>query len=217
MMKIIITMMSATVSLADYDCNAVYTTVGKYAIYPWDVCAQEGETSNKYICGDDDVGYFLEYDTPNCTGANETTSFDGLMGLAYTAKCNASTDCSYNVFSGYFLTDIWDVFDPCGTAADGEENYIEVAYVSECSTVLGTGSYKYACDEDDGTVAFKTWTNEDCSGDALTTSDINSCLTANECSSGEDADSSPSASGTSGAMQMTLKGVLLVVMASFLY
>lgn len=214
MMKIIITMMSAlaTVSFAEYDCNAVYTTVGEYAIYPWDVCAQTGATSNKYICGDDDVGYFLEYESSDCSGENETTSFDGVMGLLYTANCNASRDCSYNVFSGYFLTSVFDLLDPCGDESDGEDNHYEVAYVSECTGVLGIGSYQYSC-QDGGEVAFNIWTTEDCSGDTLSSSSVNGCLTANECVSEDDT----AASGTSGAMQMTVKGVFLVVMASFLY
>jgi len=118
-----------------------------------------------------------------------------------------------------FLTSVFDLLDPCGTEGDGEDYYYEVAYVSNCSTVLGTGSYRYEC-QDDGTVVLKMWTNEDCSGDALSSSSLNDCLTANDCAystTNSPTNSSHAASGTDGAMEMTVKGVFLVVMASFLY
>jgi len=204
MMKIAISISAlAVVSLAD--CNGVW--LGDYAVFPWDVCDVAGTASYKYVCGNGDTGFMLSWSTSDdCSGTPDTnSSFESSGGDVYTAKCSETTDCDYITYSGYIKDDA-----TCGQLfANGTEvgTYYAESYVFTCSE--GTdASYKWSCN-DDGNRVWKRYSSGSCSSDDVVTSTVlETCLTtlSGQCESDYSDD----------VMQMTVKAVFLIVMASIL-
>jgi len=168
MIKIGITL-SALTAVSFADCNGVHTESG-IALFPMNACMVVDEYSTDYTCDGDD-GYMNVYLNTDCSGdAAATFNITTVMGDEFEAVCDASSDCSYETFSGT----VSNTTDSCD-ADDG--TYMSMPLVTECSDV-GNMSVQISCDPGDSSSLLSYYNSDDCSGDALNSTSVeDSCLT----------------------------------------
>jgi len=172
-------------------------------VAPWDVCIVSGTSSSMYTCGDDNAGYYVTYETTDCTGENVTGSINGTYsGGSYGAVCTASDDCSYTIFEGYKASN----GTTCSNSAYG--NFYSIPSITECVESGPVGSKMITCAASNGAMMLSVWDdNDDCSGTASSYTVMDSCLFSNltdgECQLND------------SGVEMTVKMVFVMVVASW--